>query len=647
MTVPRRVFLSHTSELRRYPERLPFVVAAEEAVLAADHLPVDMTYFTARDTPPADYCRERVRGADLYVGIIGFRYGSPVRDLPGLSYTELEFEEATAAGLERLVFLLDKVAVRELPPVAVQDVFAERQEAFRQRLGACGVTVRPVHDPYELKAALLQALLLPSSQTRSGNAFARAAARLSVRPDMPVLVGPRAREAVEAALAALSREDNQGHGWVVPTHLSQALALRRDLSASVPDGVPKSRSLAAVDALVTAVRTVEFIRSWIGEDLTTALLRRVLNLFLGTEPHMPLTTPVLTDVDVLDYLAFDHPAADRDCRRWVTRFVLLLGQEAGRDLDAASLGRWADSIDARLHLNDAVAFARRTRGEHRLSLVVSLHSSVAGDWPPTVECWLLQDGSMIHHTEFHCPSPGEPAVEEALDDAIIWANELISADGARSDPEHRPRPVDEEPELRLRRVDIALPVGLMLKRWRPEDAGVFEALVVRHDVVLHWSGRLAPTRMQKRLQGAVRDRWEVLSDRMPGAPVDWLEAQDVLKTQTLRSALRDGRYARGIGLTHHPADGAQLMELLLSYTPVFVWPHDDTGRATEWQQALDRHWKSMPGGMLQAYRHVRSGGDPDVVTELRVVWDSVDWLDFCRRLALPEPSARNRPEETA
>ncbi|MEV8549945.1 DUF4062 domain-containing protein [Streptomyces glaucescens] len=159
MRDPRRVFLSHTSELRRYPDGRSFVDAAEAAVLRAEHVPVDMRYFTARDGKPADYCRARVRDSDVYVGIIGFRYGSPVRDLPDLSYTELEFEEATEAGLERLVFLLAEDEDVGLPPREILDVHADRQEAFRRRLRESGITVHKVRDPQQLEVGLLQALL--------------------------------------------------------------------------------------------------------------------------------------------------------------------------------------------------------------------------------------------------------------------------------------------------------------------------------------------------------------------------------------------------------------------------------------------------------------------------------------------------------
>lgn len=151
------MFLSHTSELRKHPAERSFVRAAEEAVIRASDVPVDMAYFTSRDGAPAEYCREHVRKAKVYVGIIGFRYGSPVDDMEHLSYTELEFEEATQLGLERLVFLLSD-EVTGLPPTAIWDDYKARQEAFRKRLRGSGLTVQEVHNPDHLALLLYQAL---------------------------------------------------------------------------------------------------------------------------------------------------------------------------------------------------------------------------------------------------------------------------------------------------------------------------------------------------------------------------------------------------------------------------------------------------------------------------------------------------------
>jgi hypothetical protein len=168
------IFLSHTSELRELPTKRSFVAAAEAACARAGLAFTDMAYFTARDTSPAQYCIDEISSADIYVGIIGFRYGSPVRDRPDVSYTELEFEVATEHGLRRLIFMLDESA--DLPPGAVRDLeHGLRQEQFRRRLLEAGLTVAMVNGPEELEIRLLQALT--ERQPGSRHAAAEEAAR--------------------------------------------------------------------------------------------------------------------------------------------------------------------------------------------------------------------------------------------------------------------------------------------------------------------------------------------------------------------------------------------------------------------------------------------------------------------------------------
>src|SRR6185437_7912311 len=57
-----RVFVSHTSELRDFPEGLSYVAAVERAISACGHVIVDMADFPAADQPAAELCRKRVRG---------------------------------------------------------------------------------------------------------------------------------------------------------------------------------------------------------------------------------------------------------------------------------------------------------------------------------------------------------------------------------------------------------------------------------------------------------------------------------------------------------------------------------------------------------------------------------------------------------
>ena len=155
-----RVFVSRTSELRDYPAGTSYVAAVERAISEAGHVFVDMTDFPAADQAPAELCAERVRGCDVYVGVLGTRYGSPVRDKPEVSYTELEFDTATEAGLDRLMFLLDTGAANVGIPLSglIDREFGARQDAFRGRVRDSGLITQSFANPDELRRLVEKSL---------------------------------------------------------------------------------------------------------------------------------------------------------------------------------------------------------------------------------------------------------------------------------------------------------------------------------------------------------------------------------------------------------------------------------------------------------------------------------------------------------
>ncbi len=146
------------------------MAAVERAISAEGHVIVDMADFPAADQPPARLCMDRVRGCQVYVGVLGTRYGSPVRDKPEVSYTELEFEAATDAGLDRLVFVLDTEAADVGLPVSalIDREFGARQDAFRNRIRDSGLVTGSFASPAGLGQLVERSLRELARARRAG-----------------------------------------------------------------------------------------------------------------------------------------------------------------------------------------------------------------------------------------------------------------------------------------------------------------------------------------------------------------------------------------------------------------------------------------------------------------------------------------------
>jgi len=226
---PLRVFLSHTAELRRHPVGDSFVRAAERAVTKAGHAIVDMEYFTSRDMKPAAYCRAKVVDCNVFVGLLGFRYGSPVRDEPDKSYVELEYQTARDLELPCLMFLLSEDPTVALPVDAVTDTeFGARQAEFRK---APEGTRAKFTSPQHLETLLYQALVeLAADSPQSGSPHG---SRLGALPLLDGLVDQDAnslRDVLTAVVGTHARSAGEQPAsedpWRIPNFAQTVLSQR-------------------------------------------------------------------------------------------------------------------------------------------------------------------------------------------------------------------------------------------------------------------------------------------------------------------------------------------------------------------------------------------------------------------------------------
>ncbi len=100
-----KIYVSST-----YQDLIEHRAAVDRTLRRMGHDVIGMEQYVAEGNKPLDRCLADVRVADLYVVILGWRYGyvPPSQPAPGgLSITQLEYQEGVAAGKPILAFLLD------------------------------------------------------------------------------------------------------------------------------------------------------------------------------------------------------------------------------------------------------------------------------------------------------------------------------------------------------------------------------------------------------------------------------------------------------------------------------------------------------------------------------------------------------------
>ena len=109
-----------------------------DVLLMADCIPAGMEAFVATDVEQFEVIKKVIDLCDYYILIIGQRYGSINPDT-GISYTEMEYDNAIKNKIPVLVFVLDEQIVlpddkKENEPDKVERLKAFREKALTNRL---------------------------------------------------------------------------------------------------------------------------------------------------------------------------------------------------------------------------------------------------------------------------------------------------------------------------------------------------------------------------------------------------------------------------------------------------------------------------------------------------------------------------------
>jgi hypothetical protein len=415
------------------------------------------------------------------------------------------------------------------------------------------------------------------------------------------LLGPVGTEALHAALLRLGLVSPS------PTSMGELKTLIELLDSQTPRP-EREMAIRVSRNLYIAVQTTEFLRRLPPAQLQLKTLRAAFHAALPDA----LPEGLIGEADFTERIALSYPAADTDCRPSMVRFCVTLLWNADAAAQEA-LHDWVQDQRVTVYANETRKQLETLHQTQRLRLIVSLHAAVAGDWPSSLDAWLMRDNEIYQHEIFECAQT-ETAVESALFKAIGWADTLTDDAFPHSDA------------IRVRHIDLAAPEGLLVK-WRPEEAVNGRRLGVSFYVIGHWSQRLDPPFPW--VNRFAEDALIQIAEN-PDRPIDWLSAQDIRDAAELSKRLENGEFTRAIGLPAVPT--ARLLGLLLHYSPIVVWQAAGGQLTGDTKDEVLRHWQRLPTAMLDSYKPLwRGERSASGLAGLRAVWDDSIWLRFCKR----------------
>ena len=134
--------------------------AAVDAILRAGHIPAGMELFAAGDTSQLETIFRWIDESDIYMLILGSRYGSVDKD-SGKSYTQTEYEYAIKAGKRFFAVVLSEQAIDHKVKQAGRSVIENEnpQKLAEFRSVVTSKICRIVDDTKDIKLAIHETIL--------------------------------------------------------------------------------------------------------------------------------------------------------------------------------------------------------------------------------------------------------------------------------------------------------------------------------------------------------------------------------------------------------------------------------------------------------------------------------------------------------